>query len=170
MRGRNIHHVVAYLSRVDAAENVRPVMPKHTSWDHSITRLENSHHFRANSAVQFGPFMNAYRVVRSSRLARLFSFSLLDGLQVCLCRLSWASRGSLFGYAANEASKGSQVWQSYISQLGLPQTTAHRGSIETQTVHNLGEPIPLPIGPMDQPCEINHMAGALPLTMYGYKT
>ena len=90
MRAEHIHHLVAYLSRDEAAENVRPVMPKHTSWDHSITRLENSHHFRANSAVQPGPFMNTYRVVRPSRLAGLFSFSLLDGLQVRLRRLHLA--------------------------------------------------------------------------------
>ena len=73
------------------------MMPKHISWDHSITRLENSHHFRANSAVQSGPFMNAYRVVRSSRPAGLFSFNLLDGLQVR--RRHFPSKGSLFGYA-----------------------------------------------------------------------
>jgi hypothetical protein len=30
--------------------------------------------------------MNTYYVVRSSRPAGLFSFGLLDGLRVCLCR------------------------------------------------------------------------------------
>ena len=43
----------------------------------------------------------------------------------------------------------------------------NRGSIETQTVHNLGKPIPiLSTGRVDQPCGTSHMAGAVPLTMY----
>ena len=49
----------------------------------------------------------------------------------------------MFGYAADEASKKEQVWQSYIHQLGLFQATTHRRSMDTQMIRNLGKPIPI---------------------------
>jgi len=44
------------------------------------------------------------------------------------------------------------VLQSPLRLLGLLQVTADRGSMDTQIIPNLGQPIPLlPIGPVDEP-------------------